>query len=99
MVGATGSQLGQARSVIRVYELQNFVAHLDRADLALLAAHFSAQPRQKIGEHTFPLRFGQRLISFAAEIRASGARLEELLGAADEVECQLVTLAVVAGPV
>src|SRR5262245_40572901 len=99
MIGTTGSQLGQTRSVIRVYKFQDVVAHLDRADQALLAAHFPAQPRQEIGEHTLPLRFGARLISFATEVRASDARLEKLLGAANEIERQLVTLAVVVGPV
>src|SRR5215475_12299699 len=99
MVGATGSQLGQTWGVVRVYEIQDLVAHLDRADLALLATDSPPQPRQQFGEHTFPLRFRQRLVSLAPEIRVSGARLEELLGAADEVEGQLVTLAVAAGPV
>src|SRR5262245_48245833 len=58
MVGATRSELGQAWSVVRVYEIQDVVAHLDRADLASLAAHFPPQPRQQISEHTLPLRFG-----------------------------------------
>ncbi len=100
VVGAGGAELGEARGVVAVDELERGFVVLDGGDKALLLADLAAQPREQVDEEFAALGAVECLVLRAAEGALALVVLGEVArGFLDEIERELVALFVVVGPI
>src|SRR5687768_16855848 len=104
MVRATGAEFSEACGVLGIDEAQDCFVILNSADETLLLADLAAQPRKNLCENFLADIGGKTLMELAAEHGRIAAfpgifLFDELGGALDEIEREVIALLVIIGPI